>query len=45
MNIGIWNVQGIGEKMEKVIQEMNSINIDIVVLIKNKEKKEVVQKS
>jgi len=35
--------QGIGGKMEKVIQE-NSINMDIVVLIKTKKKK-VVQKS
>jgi len=30
--------QGIGGKMEKVIQE-NSINMDIVVLIKTKKKK------
>jgi len=39
MNIGTWNLQGIGEKMEKVIQEMNSINMNIVVLTKTKKKR------
>lgn len=38
MNIGTWNTQGLGNKVQEVIKELQDLNMDIASLSETKKK-------
>lgn len=38
MNIGTWNIQGLGTKQREVISEIEKLNLDIIILTETKKK-------
>jgi len=40
LKFGTWNVQGHRNKMEEIIREINTMNMDVVVLTETKRRKQ-----